>query len=551
MKQSQDSLANRTRAEQRYDTLVGLLAAYRTPVTIILFGLFLSLTLFFVTLVGHSRDKQREFVAQSAASAAHMETALLALTHELEELARALEAGIGESVALEIFAPGHTGINNAIGILHASGRSTASHPDIALEVRRSLQAPDSAPDRIEAPIIVRLPEQGPAGLHLALVRPLTDQSGNLVFMATTLEQMLARGEDGLSTAWAIARLNGAPPEILSRAPRQAGSGPPAPTVQRLLETAPFQFVWQGRDAFAGLTVIYLPRRSFLLSIGALPWMVLGFGLFATMAIGALALKDARRATDISREVELKTAELKRSHDIIAAKNQELARFAAHASHDLQAPLRAMQGLSSRLVERTPDLDDRSRDMLTRIHRGAERAQRLVQDLLSYTQADASRARPESMNPADIIQEIEEALAVPIEESGATLHWKVDGQIQADRFLLTRALHNLISNAVKYRDKRQPVIEITLDCDQAGCTFTVADNGIGIKPEYHERIFNVFERLHSSDQYEGSGIGLALCKRVADLHQGRIWVESEPDVGSRFHLFLPHAPALPPSAANSA
>jgi signal transduction histidine kinase len=551
MKRRQDKTADRTRADQRYETLAGLLAAYRTPVTIILFGLLLSLTLFFGTLVGHSRAKQREFMTQSTAAAAHMETALHALAVELEELSRALDAGIGETLALEIFTPDIADFNNAIGILHTGGRSAASHPDIARQVRRSLAAADAVPNRIEAPVIVPLPEQNTPGRHLALVQPLASQSGTLVFITTTLEQMMASGDDRLSTAWAVARLHGAPPELLSSGPLSAEADPLAPTVQSLLDTAPFQFVWLGTDAFAGLTVIYLPRRSFLLTIGPLPWMVLGFCLFATMAIGALALKDARRATDVRREVDLKTAELKRSHDIIAAKNEELARFAAHASHDLQAPLRAMQGMSSRLVERTHDLDDRSQDMLQRIHRGAERAQRLVQDLLSYTQADASRARPEPMNPADIVQEIEEALAVPIEESGATLRWKVDGHIQADRFLLTRALQNLVSNAIKYSGERKPVIEITLNCDNEGCTFTVADNGIGIKPEYFDRIFNVFERLHGADRYEGSGIGLALCKRVADLHDGRIWVESEPDAGSRFHLYLPHAAARPLSATNSA
>ena len=184
----------------------------------------------------------------------------------------------------------------------------------------------------------------------------------------------------------------------------------------------------------------------------------------------------------------------------------------------------------------------ARTCSTRINRGAERAQRLVQDLLTYTQADTAPINPEPVTAEELALEIEELLEAPLQESGGQLVWDFDAPVIADRFLLTRALQNLVSNGLKYRSEASPLVRITANRSARGSTLCVEDNGIGIDSTHFTRIFEVFERLHGQAEIEGSGIGLALCRRVADLHQGRIWLESEPGQGSRFYLFIPEPPA---------
>ena len=542
-----DGVGGTPSVNTRYETLSGLLDAYRTPVTIILFGLIVSLALFFATLVGHSQAKEREFRNHAGARIAEINAGFAALNAELGELVNAEETGLSPETVIAVF---DTAEGSAwappvrdLGLLLADGAlSAASDASTSAQVRHVL---DNRLDRtgdIEGRVVLALPARAPGEVRFAVIAPLDGGGGRYAYVTSDFDALVQPTELRSDPAWIIARFGQDNPvfALARNVDLRAQLSASVMGVSSVLDTAPYALRWSGRAPFDTMRIDIVPRREYLLGIGPLPWLVLLFSLFATGTIGALALKDARRAADISREVDIKTAELQRSHAIIEAKNEELARFAAHASHDLQAPLRAMKGMSSLLVERQVDLDDRSQLMLKRINRGADRAQKLVQDLLSYTRADTAEADPETIPATALKSEIEELLGPAIEECGGTLEWRIGAPIEADRFLLTRALQNLISNAVKYRGSQPLRLEVSARTDRDGATICVSDNGMGIDPRHFGRIFDVFERLHSHDEYEGSGIGLALCKRVAELHGGRIWVESEPGVGSHFFLHLPRA-----------
>jgi len=540
----------------RYETLSGLLDAYRTPVTIILFGLIVSLALFFATLIGQSQAKEREFRNHAGARIAEIDAGFAALNAELGELVNAVQTGLEPGTVIDIFddADGSAWAPPVrdLGLL-LDDRTLSSDPDASTStlVRRTLDNHLDRSGDIDGRAVLPLPAAAQGQVRFAVIAPLDGGQDRYAYVTSDFDALVQPTELRSDPAWIIARFDRDSPvfALARNVDLRARLSASVMGVSSVLDTAPYALRWAGQPPFDTMRIDIVPRREYLLGVGPLPWLVLVFSLFATATIGALALKDARRAADISRQVDIKTAELQRSHAIIEAKNEELARFAAHASHDLQAPLRAMKGMSSLLVERQIDLDDRSQQMLKRINRGADRAQKLVQDLLSYTRADAAEVDPESIPPAALRSEIEELLGPAVEESGGTLEWRIGAPIEADRFLLTRALQNLISNAVKYRGSEPLRIEVSARTDRHGATICVSDNGMGIDPRHFGRIFDVFERLHSHDQYEGSGIGLALCKRVAELHGGRIWVESEPGIGSHFFLHLPRTEPVSAAVSN--
>ena len=360
------------------------------------------------------------------------------------------------------------------------------------------------------------------------------------YIVSDIDVMLSERAGPVDPLWVAVQIGDRVPAYALAGPSESdmSAGFMDRDVRSALESAPFLVRWTAAEPYSQITASLLPRRSFLMHMGPLPWVVLFSALFATATIGAISLKDARRADEVRREVTRKTAELRRSNAIIAAKNAELDRFASHASHDLQAPLRAMKGISSILVERQLDLDDRSRDMLERINRGADRAQRLVQDLLTYTRAERKQARVERIEPDEIRAEIEELLGAVITESEAKLNWALEGPIDADRFLLIRIFQNLIANAIKYRRDIKPQVHIASRRAGDNVLINITDNGIGIDAAHFGRIFEVFERLHGGDTYEGTGIGLALCQRAAELHGGDISVTSTPGEGSCFTVRLP-------------
>ena len=234
------------------------------------------------------------------------------------------------------------------------------------------------------------------------------------------------------------------------------------------------------------------------------------------------------------------AVLRAAYDELARSNSELQQFAYVASHDLQEPLRMIGSYTQLLERRYGDrLDSDAREFMAFIVDGATRMKQLIEDLLAYSRVGT---RGKELRPVQAGAALERALVnlrAAIEASGASVtHDALPGVI-ADDTQLTQLFQNLIGNAIKFRKKDEP-LRVHVGVKDAGrhWRFSVADNGIGIEPQYFERIFMVFQRLHTRDEYPGTGIGLAICKKVIDRHRGRIWVESAPGEGSRFIFTIP-------------
>jgi PAS domain S-box-containing protein len=233
-------------------------------------------------------------------------------------------------------------------------------------------------------------------------------------------------------------------------------------------------------------------------------------------------------------------EQKRVEDELRRANQDLEQFAFSASHDLQEPLRSVKIYSELLVKRYGErLDGRALEFIGYLRSGATRMETLVRDLLAYTQVSKVDQPAEPADLNEVLQSALENLSVSALESGAQITAEALPSIQMDRTHAQQLFQNLIGNAIKYRSpERPPVIHITAERLDENWVFSITDNGIGIDPQYKERIFGLFKRLHSNDQYAGTGIGLAICQRIVDRYHGRIWVESTPGQGSTFRFTLP-------------
>jgi len=220
-------------------------------------------------------------------------------------------------------------------------------------------------------------------------------------------------------------------------------------------------------------------------------------------------------------------------------NRELEQFAYVASHDLQEPLRMVSSYTELLERRYGDkLDDKAREFIGYAVDGAVRMQRLINDLLEFSRVST---RGKALQPVDVTRvlgTVRANLSVAIQDAGALVTNDDLPTVMADETQLVQLLQNLIGNAIKFRGRERPHVHVGAQATATEWVFAVRDNGIGIAPEYFERIFVIFQRLHARDEYPGTGIGLAVCRRILDRHGGRIWVESEPGRGSTFYFALP-------------
>ncbi len=242
------------------------------------------------------------------------------------------------------------------------------------------------------------------------------------------------------------------------------------------------------------------------------------------------------ASKIARDI----TERQRAEAEIRRANQDLEQFAFSASHDLQEPLRSVKIYSELLTRRYSDkLDGQALEFLEFVRSGATRMELLVSDLLAYTQVSKREESPEFADANVALGIVLESMASSISESGARITSDPLPEVPMHGAHLQQLFQNLIGNAIKYRTpERTPEIHIAVERRRDGWTFTVTDNGIGIAPEYKETVFGLFKRLHTNDEYSGTGIGLAICQRIVDEYNGRIWVESEPGRGSAFRFTIP-------------
>jgi two-component system sensor histidine kinase/response regulator len=223
-------------------------------------------------------------------------------------------------------------------------------------------------------------------------------------------------------------------------------------------------------------------------------------------------------------------------------NAELEQLAYVASHDMQEPLRMVASYLQLVAERYGNaLDADGHEFIGYAVDGAKRMQALISDMLTYSRV-STRARPfEPTDCARIVATAERHLQVAIEEGGAVITRGELPPVLGDEIQLLQLFQNLIGNAIKFRGHAAPRVHVSAQPAEDGWCFSVADNGIGVAPEYFERIFVLFQRLHGRKAYPGTGIGLALCKRIVERHGGRIWTESTPGQGSVFRFTLPGVP----------
>jgi PAS domain S-box-containing protein len=257
-------------------------------------------------------------------------------------------------------------------------------------------------------------------------------------------------------------------------------------------------------------------------------------------VRALAVRDASgkivkwfgTCTDIDEQ--------KRVEDDLRRANRDLEQFAFSASHDLQEPLRTIKIYSELLTRRYADkVDGEALKFIRYLRNGATRMESLVRDLLTYTQVTRVEKTTEITDANEALKSALANLAGAISDSGAQIAAEPLPSSPVHGMHLQQLFQNIIGNAIKYRSPdRAPAVHVAAERQDGHWVFSISDNGIGIEPEYKEKIFGLFKRLHTSDKYSGTGIGLAICERIVDRYHGRIWVESEPGRGSTFRFTLP-------------
>ena len=219
--------------------------------------------------------------------------------------------------------------------------------------------------------------------------------------------------------------------------------------------------------------------------------------------------------------------------------RELEQFAYTASHDLQAPIRRITKFLELLELDLPDtLPERSKDYVARALKGAAHMRRLIQDLLDYSLVGGSQNTMETVNLNELLKDVLIQLEVMIVNTGSTIDVNELPTVLGNQTFLQQLFQNLISNAMKFRSEAEPVIKIFARRHGSTWIVTVRDNGIGIPNEAFEKIFGIFQRIDPGSHVEGTGIGLALCKKIVELHEGRIWVESTLNEGTAFNFTLP-------------
>ena len=265
----------------------------------------------------------------------------------------------------------------------------------------------------------------------------------------------------------------------------------------------------------------------------------------TISLLQIPIEDAtgnsKKLLYVAQDVTLRKQteqQLTASNTELLKSNKELEQFAYVASHDLREPLRMVTSFTQLLAQRYQNrLDDEADTIIGFAVDGAKRMETLIEDLLLYSRVGKNTKSLQVVDCNLVLQKALSNLQLLIEENNATVLVRSLPLIVGDESQLIQLFQNLIDNAITYRSDSDPLIEINAIADEQQWLFSVKDNGIGIDPKYSRRIFEVFQRLHSKDKYSGTGVGLAICKKIVERHGGNIWVESKLGVGSIFWLTL--------------
>jgi light-regulated signal transduction histidine kinase (bacteriophytochrome) len=243
----------------------------------------------------------------------------------------------------------------------------------------------------------------------------------------------------------------------------------------------------------------------------------------------LDITERRKAEE---ETKALAQELRRS-------NEELQQFAYVAAHDLREPLRTIVSYTNLLVEKFKGkLDADDEENVAFIVGAAKRMQALISDLLAYSRV---QTRQRAFQPTDcsaVMETVIASLKTDVEEAGGRVTWDPLPEVDGDASQLSQLFSNLVANAIKFRGSNPPIVHVAAQRQDDEWLFSVSDNGIGIEMQFAERIFLMFQRLHSMTEYPGTGMGLAICKKIVERHGGRIWIKSAPGEGSTFHFTFP-------------
>jgi signal transduction histidine kinase len=239
------------------------------------------------------------------------------------------------------------------------------------------------------------------------------------------------------------------------------------------------------------------------------------------------------------KLEEKNAELAQANQALKRSNEELQQFAYIASHDLQTPLRNISGFVQLLQSNYAEaLDAQANDWIRRAVQSAEQMHKLIRDVLAYSRVDSQALSFQPTSFREVFTDAVAQLETSIRNAGGQVTCDELPTVTGDLPQLVELLQNLIENGLRYHGQEPPHVHVSAEPDGNEWVFSVRDNGIGIAPKHHERIFEMFRRLHNQQEYPGTGIGLAVCRRVVHRHGGRIWVESEAGHGSVFHFTIP-------------
>jgi signal transduction histidine kinase len=299
---------------------------------------------------------------------------------------------------------------------------------------------------------------------------------------------------------------------------------------------------QGYSNFPGFdwtVLVRLDREHVQAPINRLMWTVVGVGLLLVTPLAGFGVWASWRLVRDNRDLALSRKALEESIAELARSNADLQQFAYVASHDLKEPLRMVASYTQLLARRYKGkLDSDADEFIRYAVDGANRMQWLINDLLAYSRVTVQDKVFEEVDCNSVLEEVLSDLRVAVEESRAVVTRAPLPTVMADRIQLGQLFQNLIGNAIKFHGKEAPQVYVSAERRPTEWLFSVRDNGVGLDPEYAERIFVIFQRLHNREEYPGTGIGLAICKKIVERHGGRIWVVSQTGQGATFHFTLP-------------